>query len=107
MRRKYKYTIEVWSRSSVDDTAGGQTVTDTKLGDSWCNIESIPTPNLTDYGLSVPQRGIIIRLRERNDIDYFDQDIFFVYKGLKWVITQITDLDLEGEELEILATSEQ
>lgn len=107
MRRKYKYTIEVWARAAASDGAGGNTISDTKLGDSWCKVSSIDAGNLTDYGLNVPQRAIRIELRERNDIDYFDQDIFFVYKGFKWVITQITDNDLEGEELTIIATSEQ
>ena len=83
MRRKYKYQIEVWSRGEVPDGSGGQTVADTKLADSWCNVTSVPIPKLIDYGLNNTQRAITIELRERNDLDYFDTYIFFVYKGHK------------------------
>lgn len=107
MRRKYKYQIEVWSRVASDEVeGGGQTLVDTKIADSWCGIETIPTAKLTDYGLNVNQRGIIIKLRPRNDVDYFANDIFFKHKGFNWVITQITDVDLEGDELQIVASSE-
>lgn len=105
MRRKYKKRIEVWTREAQYDGVAGNTVVDTKLSDSWCNLESVPLNKLTQYGLNINQQAIRITLRYRNDLDYFDTDIFFKYNNKEWVIDAIRDNDQELEELTIIATA--
>ena len=56
-----------------------------------------------EYGLNIDQQAIEVRLRHRSDLDYFQDDIFFKYKGGEWAIKAIENIGLEDEELSILA----
>lgn len=107
MKRKYLNSIEVWIKAASDDLAGGNITTDTLIDTSWCNIKSLNRQKLTDYGLNVATQAIKISLRYRDDLDYFQQDIFFKYKGKEWFIDSIHQIDLEEEELEIVATAKR
>ena len=105
MRKKYLDRIEVWLRGTVDDGAGGFDLDDTKLSDSWCNITTVRRDKLIDYGLDVSNQAIEIRLRYRDDLDYFQESVFFKYKGKDWIINAIDEINLDGRELSILASS--
>lgn len=107
MKRKYLDRIEVYISTATDDGAGGNTITESKLGDSWCNITSIKRDKLVAYGLDIPAQAIRIMTRYRSDLDYFQNSLFFKYKGKDWIPTSITEIDLDGEELDILATAIQ
>ena len=101
--RKYINRLEVWQRTAINDGYGGNTQGETKLGDSWANITSLSIKNLTDYGLDIDKKAITIKLRYRTDIDYTATSIFFKYKGIEWIPETITDTNLEGVEITILA----
>lgn len=101
--RKYINRLEVWQRTAINDSYGGNTQGETKLGDSWANITSLSIKNLTDYGLDIDKKAITIKLRYRTDIDYTATSIFFKYKGIEWIPETITDTNLEGVEITILA----
>lgn len=107
MSRRYKYRIEVYQNVEVDDGSGGTILSDTptKLGDSWCDIKTIPQNKITDYGLDVEKEAIRIRLRYRSDIDYNSVGLFFRYKTKNWMPNSIERKDLEEYEVEIIAVS--
>ncbi len=94
----------MWEYISNADGFGGNTTQDTKIGDSWANIETIPTDKLTDYGLDETQYGIRIKCRKRSDIDLTADNIFFKYKGIEYAPQSVTDRDLHGLEIEFVAS---
>ncbi len=107
MSRRFKNRIEVYQNVSEDDGAGGNvnSGTPTKLGDSWCDVRTIPRDKITDYGLDVEQEVIRIRLRYRSDLDYTTVGLFFRYKSKDWFPSSIERKDLEEYEVEIIAVA--
>ena len=105
MRRKYLNKVEVWLNSALDDTVGGNLVDPSQLGSSWCNVSTLSTDKLTTYGLDIAQQAITIKTRYRSDLDYFQEGLFFKYKGLDWMPTSISNKNLINEEIVIVATA--
>lgn len=104
MRRKYKDRVEFWGSTATADGYGGRTHVDALISASWANVTTIPTQKLTQVGLDVEQLGILVKVRTRSDIDYHQQGLFIKYKSKTFTITSITEVDLDGRELEIIAT---
>lgn len=107
MKRKYLNRVEVWRNDAEDDTVGGNNLDPIKISDSWANVKSINRDKLTSYGLDIAVQAVRIRTRHRSDLDYFTLGLFFKYKGKDWIPNSIHDVDLEGEELDIIATAVQ
>ncbi len=105
MRRKYIHKIEVWQNTAVSDGFSGNTNDPEQLGSSWCNITTIPTDKMLNYGLDIAQQAITIKTRWRDDMDYFDNAIFFIYKNIEWYPTRIFNKDLINEEITIIASA--
>ena len=107
MRRKYLNKVEVWLNVSISDNFGGSTLSQTQLGTSWCNISTINRDKLVSYGLDIAQEAITIKTRYRADLDYFQNGLFFKYKGKDWIINSIEDKNLDNEQVQITATAVQ
>lgn len=103
MRRKYLHRAEVWQNGVTSDGYGGNINNPTQLGSSWCNITTVPTNKMVDYGLDITKQGITIKTRYRDDLDYLQEGIFFKYKGYDWIPVRLYDLDLLNEEITIIA----
>jgi len=67
-------------------------------------VSTIPVQKLTDFGLDIDRQSITIKTRWRNDLDYFQEGLFFVYKGIKWFPDRIYNKDLVNEEITIIAS---
>ncbi len=96
--------MEVWQKQQVDDTFGGFTVAETKLSDSWADIKSVPMNKYTEYGLDTSNQSIRVKLRWRNDVDYMEEGIFFKYRSKSWTPIRLYDLDLDRDEIIVIAT---
>lgn len=105
MKRKYLNRIEVWVNNADLDSVGGENVSPIKLSDSWCNINTIRRDKLVAFGLDIPTQAISIKTRFRNDLDYFQDGLFFKYKGKDWIVNSIHNVDLEDENIDIVATA--
>ena len=111
--RKYINRIEVWGIPEVLDGFGGDTYGEPiKITESWCNIKTLSKERLTaslerstDLGLLDFKYAIQINLRKRNDLNYFQPDIYFVYQDVKYMIQSIVEVDLKGFEIQIIATA--
>jgi head-tail adaptor len=102
--RNYKDRVEVWQSSPNPDGFGGNTLTLTKLGESWAGVVTLNEDKLIRFGLDIGQFSVILKLRYRADIDYHEEGIYFVYKGKKLIPNQITEIDMDGREFRIIAT---
>jgi len=107
LKRKYLNRIEVWLKAAVDDGVGGNTSQDTFIDSSWSNITTLSRKNQTDFGMDIATQGIRIKLRHRNDLDYYQEGLFFKYKGKEWFPTSIHQIDMQEIELDILATAKR
>ena len=105
--RGYSKQIEVWQTVPSDDGYGGDGVTSTLLGKSWCSIK---TPNknyrTTDEGITETANILILTLRKRNDLAYNSENMYFVFKGVKYVISsEPINVGFEDRDIEITITS--
>lgn len=104
MRRRFVNRIEVWLNDATSDGFGGYTNTSERIASSWCKVTTIPRDKLTLYGLDTARYAITIELRYREDLDYKQEGLYFVYNGRKFNPTSITPIDVENEYLRIEAT---
>ena len=103
MRRKYIHKVGVWVNTPVSDGFSGNTQLPLEIGSSWCNVTTVPTDKLVNYGLDIAKQAITIKTRYRADLDYFQDGLFFKYKGLDWMPSRIYNKDLINEEITIIA----
>ena len=106
--RGYSKQIEVWQTTPVLDGVGGSGVTATLLGKSWCSIK---TPNksyrTTAEGITETNNSLILKLRKRNDLTYNSENMYFVFRTVKYVISsEPINVGFEDRDIEIMITSE-
>jgi hypothetical protein len=105
--RGYSRQIEVWQTTPSDDGFGGDGVTTALLGKSWCNIKT-PSKDYrtTAEGITETNNILILTLRKRNDLVYNSENMFFVYKTVKYVISsEPVNVGFEDRDIEIIITS--
>lgn len=103
--RKYDRRVQIYVKSEVSDGFGGATLTNSLLAVTWANISTIRTDKLQDYGLDETRGVIKIHVRHRNDIDFNDENLFFVYRDQPYEIVSVVETDLRRTEFEIIAAT--
>lgn len=103
--RRYSKRIGVWEYTANPNGFGGNTTVDTFLSNVWCEIRTIPIDKLTSFGLDVDQTYIRFYVRKNSAINYKAANVFFKYGGNTYTVNSVTEKDLDGVELEILATT--
>ena len=110
--RKYQKRVQIYQVVSVADGYGGNLVEDTLITESWAEIKTVSNNSryvgrLTDLGITDPQSAIIVTMRQRNDITYNAVNQFLMYRGEKYIIQNLTNVNLQDNEIEIIAVKEQ
>lgn len=103
--RRYSKRVQVWSYIANPDGFGGNTTSDTLEGTVWAEIRTIPLDKLNEFGLDQNQKNIRIFVRKNADIDYHQSNLFVKFGGIDYTITQVTEIDLDGVEFELLASA--
>ena len=102
--RKYNKRIGVWQTSKVPDGAGGNTVSETILFTTWCNIKTLDrVDRSTNFGITDTNGVFIVQLRDRADFDYNSKTLFFKYRSDKYFI-QNSPVNINFEDREIQIT---
>lgn len=109
--RQYNKQIEVWQTTHVSDGFGGNGVTSALLTKSWCKIT---TPNnnhgiyrTTNVGVTDTSNTLVVTLRKRNDITYNSLNQYFLYRGVKYVISsEPINVGFEDRDIQIVITKE-
>ena len=96
--------MEVWKDVEASDGYSGNVVTPTQVGTSWAQVRTVAPERRTDFGLTENEYALDIRVRHRNDLDYFAEDIYFKYNGDSYISNGMVDDNLEGVEIRIIAT---
>lgn len=102
--RRYINRIAIWRKVELADGHGGHTNQESNLVDSsWCKVKTLDLNRRTDLGLSEYNYAIQVDLRKRDDLDYNQEDIYFVYKNNEFVFKSIAEKDLDGYDVRIIA----
>ena len=109
--RKYTKVVEIWQTNEVADGYGGYTINETQVANSWANVVTIGnnkgvSSQLSELGITEGINSIIVNFRKRNDINYSEVNKFLKYRGEKYIIKAVTEINLEQTEIQIVATKE-
>lgn len=102
--RRYSKRIDVYSYIANADGFGGNTTSDTLEGTVWAEIRTISIDKLTEFGLDQTQKNIRVFVRKNADIDFHDSNLFIKYGGVDYTVNQVTEVDLDGVEFELIAS---
>jgi len=103
LRRKYKYRVGVYEHIAVADGFGGNTLTESLLGNSWADVESVSSSSVVAYGLDINKQTVRFKMRYRDDIDYTDRGLVLKYKSKNWQPLSVVNVDVFDRHVEILA----
>ena len=101
--RKYNKKIEVWQTAPLSDGFGGSTISETLLTSSWCSINTLDRiSRSTDFGITDTNDTIVVQLRKRNDLIYNSKNLYFKYRGYKYLIqSEPINIGFEDREIQI------
>lgn len=102
--RHYDRRIDVYQVSSQNDGYGGHTMTENLLFSTWAKIETMNNKMLIDYGLTEDVMGVMFKVRHRNDYTYNANNMHVVYRGDKYVIKSIENVDFKDVDTIIVCT---
>ncbi len=100
--RAYNIKIDIKKRGEVEDGFGGVVSGDVVLlKNIWAKVVTRNVGRrFTDYGLNKFENPAIFSIRGKNNIQ-IDEDCFVEYKGKKFLIKGVEDVNLEGIEINI------
>jgi len=101
---RYIHRVDVYLNEATPDEYGGNVLTERKIGSSWAKVNTISRTKEVRFGLDTVSQALEINLRSRADLDYEQEGLFFKYKGKEWIPISVEDIDLDGEEIRIIAT---
>ena len=106
--RKFRKRIEIYQLTNVPDGFGGNTISESLLGESWCDITTVSGVDVTEFGINNTQLVVEITTRKRSDLNYNTINQLIKYKGENYTIISFpTDQDYEGSFIRFLAVKEQ
>lgn len=97
LSRKYNKRIEIWKVIEVPDGFGGNLTEEVLNKEVWANVLTNVGKRATDAGITEPLNTVRFELRYRDGINL--KDTFFVYKGVKYVLQSVDNLNEMNEEL--------
>lgn len=101
--RKFLNRISVYRHIPTADGYGGNTLTESSLGASWCSVEPLSGSKQVAFGLDITKQTIRLKMRYRADLDYSQTGILFKWKNRNWQPVSFRDADAFGREVEIIA----
>lgn len=108
--RSLNKRIELWSITSVSDGFGGYTTSTALLSNSWANVKTFQPGrqnNISEFGLTDPQNTLIFTLRKRNDLVYNVENMYVIYRGVKYTIsTSPTNVDFNDSTIVFMGVAE-
>lgn len=105
--REYNKRISLYEVTLNPNGFGGNTATEELLFTSWAQIITNGVGyKVADLGLQTFENPILFKVRYRNDFQYSGRTLFAMYKGDKYIIQAIRNVNEVNLELEIYCTKE-
>ena len=102
--RGYDSKIEIWGKTEVSDGYGGYIPTETLIKSVWAGKESKGAgSNFQQFGLNNFKNPVIFRVRGKSNNINFTENSYIMYKGKRFEIKGIDDVNFDGLEFEIYA----
>lgn len=102
--REYNKRITVIEVNTVQNEFGGYETAETELFSSWAKIVTKSAGyKATDFGITDFERPVIFNFRYRNDFQYQGRTLYIEYKGSKYIIKGIRQINEAGIEVEVIA----
>lgn len=104
LARRYDTRVELWDYNErTPDGYGGFESTETKIKTVWASKETSGAgTKFKSFGLNEFKEPLIFRIRQTELTD----DTFIKYKGLKYIVKGVENVDLEEREINIFAERE-
>ena len=104
LSRKYDKIIEIYSSESVPDGFGGSTVSNNLEYSVWSNVTTRRAYVRNEQGQNDNFVETVFTIRNRGDFSINVKENFIVYNQLTYNIDSVLNIDLEGIDIEIMAT---
>jgi len=110
--RKYDKKIQIWHTQKSSDGYSGYTIQDELLTTIWCKIDTLNANSKynntsNQFGTLDVSNSVRLLFRKRNDLTFNAKDMFFVYRGYKYIINNSPiNINFLDNEVEIIATRE-
>lgn len=102
--REYNKRITIIEVSVVQNEFGGNETGEVELFSSWAKIVTNSAGyKAKDFGIDTFERPVIFNFRYRNDFQYQGRTLYISYKGSKYIIKGIRQINEAGIEVEIIA----
>ena len=100
--RGYDCKIEIWGKTEVSDGFGGYIHTEAKIKSVWAAKETKGAGyKFQQFGLNDFKNPVIFRVRGKSTI--LNEDSFIIYKGSRFEIKGVENVNYDGLEFNIYA----
>lgn len=99
--RKYTVKVEIWQSLEIPDGFGGYSQQDVFVKKVWSGVNSKGSGfKFQQFGLNDFKNPVIFAIRGKHNIN-FDEKTFVIYKGRRFEVKGVENVDLEGVELNL------
>lgn len=97
LSRKYNKLVEIWKVSEVPDGFGGTTTEEAPDKTVWMEVTSNISRRAIEQGVTDGLNTLKFTMRYREGISL--EDTFFNYRGKKYVLQSVDNVDQMNQEL--------
>lgn len=106
--REYDKRIQIYEVQSIPNDFGGHTLTDVLVASSWAKLSTTGLGNkATNMGITTFENPLLFYVRYRKDITYQGRTLFVMYRGDKYIVQAVRDVNERQREVEIFCTKEE
>jgi hypothetical protein len=105
LARTYDKRVEIWGLEEVDDPFGGFTVSESFLIIRWASIETKSSIRNTDNGKIENFYTTIFKFRGINSFMLSEKLNYIKYKGNKFIIDRIQNINLVDIDIIVFCTA--
>jgi hypothetical protein len=106
LARTYDKRVEIWNLTEVSDDFGGFIVSESLLIKRWANIETKNAIRTTDNGKIENFYTTIFKFRGINSFMLSEKLNYIKYKGNKFVIDRIENINLVDIDIIVYCTAQ-
>jgi len=106
LARNYDKRVEIWNLTEVSDTFGGFVVSESLLIKRWASIETKNSVRTTDNGKVENFYTSIFKFRGINNFMLSEKLNYIKYKGNKFVIDRIENINLVDIDIIVYCTAQ-
>ena len=104
--RQYNRKINIYRNDFVTDEYGGNVETNVLVKSIWSKITTNAGNKFVNFGIQDFKNPVIFAVRGRKNDIVYDENYYIEYKGVKYFIKGMQDVNIESMERIIYCDSE-